>query len=67
MFLRLDALSWVDKKLGGVFPYNRLGWNIIVKAEASRMVPQRVSLEPLTIRELPAAPALMTRESVQME
>lgn len=67
MFLRLDALSWVDRKLGGIFPYNRLGWNIIVKAEASRLVTQRVSLEPLTIRELPAAPALMTRESVQME
>ncbi len=66
-FVRLDALSWIDKKLGGIFPYNRLGWNIIVKAEASRRVAQRVPLAPIAIRELPAAPALMTRESVQME
>ena len=66
-FVRLNALSWIDKKLGGIFPYNRLGWNIIVKAEASKRVSQPVSLAPLTIRELPAAPALMTRESVQVE
>ena len=66
-FVRLNALSWIDKKLGGIFPYNRLGWNIIVKAEASRRVTQPVSLAPLTIRELPAAPALMTRESVQVK
>jgi 2-polyprenyl-6-hydroxyphenyl methylase / 3-demethylubiquinone-9 3-methyltransferase len=66
-FVRLNALSWIDKKLGGIFPYNRLGWNIIVKAEASRRVAQRAPLAPLAIRELPAAPALMTRESVQMK
>ncbi len=66
-FVRLNALSWIDKKLGGIFPYNRLGWNIIVKAEASKRVTQPVSLAPLTIRELPAAPALMTRESVQVK
>lgn len=66
-FVRLNALSWIDKKLGGIFPYNRLGWNIIVRAEASRRVTQPVSLAPLAIRELPAAPALMTRESVQVE
>jgi 2-polyprenyl-6-hydroxyphenyl methylase/3-demethylubiquinone-9 3-methyltransferase len=66
-FVRLDALSWIDRKLGGIFPYNRLGWNIIVRADASRRVAQRVPLAPLTIRGLPAAPALMTRESVQME
>ncbi|MGO9568292.1 MAG: class I SAM-dependent methyltransferase [Desulfomonilaceae bacterium] len=67
MFVRLDALSWIDKKLGGIFPYNRLGWNIIVKAEASKRVAKPISLAPLTIRGLPATPVLMTRESVQVE
>lgn len=67
MFIRLDALSWIDKRLGGVFPYNRLGWNIIVRAEASRAVAQRVPLSPFAIRELPAAPVLITRESIRVE
>jgi 2-polyprenyl-6-hydroxyphenyl methylase / 3-demethylubiquinone-9 3-methyltransferase len=66
-FLRLDALSWIDKKLGRIFPYNRLGWNIIVKAEASKRVVQRVPIAPLTTQDLPAAPPLMTRESVRVE
>jgi 2-polyprenyl-6-hydroxyphenyl methylase/3-demethylubiquinone-9 3-methyltransferase len=37
-FLRIDPLARIDRTLGAVFPYNRLGWNIIVKAEASRLV-----------------------------
>jgi 2-polyprenyl-6-hydroxyphenyl methylase/3-demethylubiquinone-9 3-methyltransferase len=67
MFTRLDSLSWLDKKLGGIFPYNRLGWNIIVKAETSRRVPQRVRLQPLSASELSAAPVLMTNESLLMK
>ncbi|MGB6067546.1 MAG: class I SAM-dependent methyltransferase [Desulfomonilaceae bacterium] len=67
MFLRLDALSWIDKKLGRIFPYNRLGWNIIIKAETSRRIVQRAPFAPLTIRELPAMPVLVTRDSLLME
>ncbi len=37
-FLRLDALAVIDRVLGAIFPYNRLGWNIIVRAEASALV-----------------------------
>ncbi|MDQ7783572.1 MAG: class I SAM-dependent methyltransferase [Desulfomonilaceae bacterium] len=54
-FLRIDLLSWIDKALGGVFPYNRLGWNVIVRARASSVVPQRA---PLTspIEAVPGSP-----------
>ncbi len=45
-FLRIDLLSWIDKTLGSVFPYNRLGWNVIVRARASSIVPERVPLTP---------------------
>jgi 2-polyprenyl-6-hydroxyphenyl methylase / 3-demethylubiquinone-9 3-methyltransferase len=31
-FLRVDGLGWIDRLLGRVFPYNRLGWNIMVRA-----------------------------------
>ncbi len=58
-FLRLDILSGIDRLLGGVFPYNRLGWNIIVMAEASPLVPQRVRLSETMVRALPAVPALI--------
>ncbi|MBI5252088.1 MAG: methyltransferase domain-containing protein [Desulfomonile tiedjei] len=58
-FLRLDALSGIDRVLGGTFPYNRLGWNIIVKAEASPLVPQRMQLPENIARALPAVPALV--------
>ncbi len=67
MFLRLDALSWIDKKLGRIFPYNRFGWNIIIKAEMSKRIVQRVPFAPLTVRELPAMPVLVTRDSLQVE
>jgi len=58
-FLRIDALSWIDRALGGMFPYNRLGWNIIVKAQSSELVKQRVPLWPLVAEgasEFPLAP-----------
>ena len=41
-FTRIDSLSWIDRVLGRVFPFNRLGWNIIVKAVASPLVPQYI-------------------------
>ncbi len=31
-FLRIDGLSWVDRLLGRVFPYSRMGWNILASA-----------------------------------
>ena len=44
-FLRIDPLSYVDRALGGVYPFNRLGWNIIVRADASREAAERVILK----------------------
>jgi 2-polyprenyl-6-hydroxyphenyl methylase/3-demethylubiquinone-9 3-methyltransferase len=44
-FVRLDAVRYVDKMLGGVFPFNRLGWNIIVKARTSPLVVERLWFE----------------------
>ncbi len=34
-FLRVNALGWADKYLGAIFPFNYLGWNIIVRARSS--------------------------------
>ncbi len=31
-FIRFDSLSWLDRVLGRIWPFNRLGWNIIIKA-----------------------------------
>jgi 2-polyprenyl-6-hydroxyphenyl methylase/3-demethylubiquinone-9 3-methyltransferase len=57
-FLRIDVLSWIDKTLGSVFPYNRLGWNVIVRARASTLVPQRMPLAPtvevVSVNPMPA-------------
>lgn len=47
-FLRLDALSWVDRILGRVFPYNRVGWNLIVGARTSDAVPRFIAPPDLT-------------------
>ncbi len=54
-FLRIDLLSWIDKTLGSVFPYNRLGWNMIVRARASTIVPQRMPL-PTPVEAVSAGP-----------
>ncbi len=43
-FLRLDALSWIDRALGQFFPYNRLGWNIILLAQTSPLVTRRLGI-----------------------
>jgi 2-polyprenyl-6-hydroxyphenyl methylase/3-demethylubiquinone-9 3-methyltransferase len=57
-FLRLDGLALVDRLLGSIFPYNRLGWNILVRAHASSLVPNRVSIERPVPIELASAPVL---------
>lgn len=46
--IRVNALSWIDRMLGGVFPYNRVGWNIIVGAETSPLVPKRFAVAALS-------------------
>jgi 2-polyprenyl-6-hydroxyphenyl methylase / 3-demethylubiquinone-9 3-methyltransferase len=60
-FLRLDALSWVDRRLGSIFPYNRLGWNIIVSALASPLVPERAGVISPIGKRLPPEPVLLAR------
>jgi len=57
-FLRLDPLRWVDRALGGLFPYNRLGWNIIVRATVSPLVREKRPLVSVLREEVPAAPIL---------
>lgn len=70
-FLRIDSLSWIDRTLGRVSPYNRLGWNIMVKAEASRLVSDVVSRES-RLREdvprlaLPATPPITPSRTVNL-
>jgi 2-polyprenyl-6-hydroxyphenyl methylase / 3-demethylubiquinone-9 3-methyltransferase len=61
-FLRIDALSWIDQRLGGIFPYNRLGWNIIVRAEASPLVSSRLGVPAELRASLPPLPVAMARE-----
>ncbi len=57
-FLRLDGLALVDRLLGSIFPYNRLGWNIVVRARASSLVTSRVREARLVPIELASAPVL---------
>jgi 2-polyprenyl-6-hydroxyphenyl methylase / 3-demethylubiquinone-9 3-methyltransferase len=64
-FLRLDALSWVDRRLGAIFPYNRLGWNIIVSASASPLVPGRVGAPSPVGKGMPPEPVLLARNMVR--
>lgn len=56
-FSRLDCLNWIDRTLGRVFPYNRLGWNVIVRADASPLVPVSKKFAE-TVMELPRAAAV---------
>ncbi len=60
-FLRLDALSWVDRRLGSIFPYNRLGWNIIVSALASPLVRGRAEAGSPVVKHLPPEPVLLAK------
>lgn len=64
-FSRLDFLSWIDRLLGGIFPYNRLGWNLVVSAETSKLVKRHVPFEAPVEKELAAAPLLVTPCSVR--
>jgi 2-polyprenyl-6-hydroxyphenyl methylase/3-demethylubiquinone-9 3-methyltransferase len=66
-FLRLDALSWIDRALGRVFPYNRFGWNVIVRARVSPLVPQRIDLSAPVGDRLAAAPLMVTRGALRVE
>lgn len=65
-FLRVDSLSWIDKTLGGVFPYNRLGWNIMVRARSSSLVTARTPFEAEVEERVPATPMLVTRQSLRL-
>lgn len=65
-FTRVDVLSWVDRALGGVFPYNRLGWNIVVKAEASQLVTQHLGIKPLETEQSPSAALLVTKNALSL-
>jgi len=66
-FLRLDALSWIDRGLGRVFPYNRVGWNVIVRAKVSPLVPHRLDLGAPAEERLAAAPLMVTRAAFCVE
>ena len=57
-FLRLDALAMVDRMMGSIFPYNRLGWNILVRAHASPLVSNRVRMARPVPIELASAAVL---------
>ena len=59
-FIRIDSLSWLDRTLGGVYPYNRLGWNLIVKAQRSPLVAARVPVRPMVDAGVAPAPSLLT-------
>ncbi|MDA8406587.1 MAG: methyltransferase domain-containing protein [Deltaproteobacteria bacterium] len=65
-FYRIDALSWIDRALGGVFPYNRLGWNIIVRARSSRLVKSKAHFESAIHAPFPAATVSINRESLDL-
>ena len=57
-FIRIDPLSWIDRTLGKVFPFNRLGWNIIVRAEASPLVRVAARFRGRVGKEAPRLAAL---------
>ncbi len=61
-FFRIDVLSGIDRILGGIFPYNRLGWNIIVKAEASPLVKERTPNLQTVPGALPVSLATLCKE-----
>jgi hypothetical protein len=61
----LDALSWIDRRLGALFPYNRLGWNILVSAEASPVVRARVERPSPLAKDLPIEPVLLTSDMLR--
>ena len=66
-FLRLDSLSWFDRRLGAIFPYNRLGWNVVVAADASPLVTRRAIQRSPVTAVFPAEPVLISRGSLRSE
>jgi 2-polyprenyl-6-hydroxyphenyl methylase/3-demethylubiquinone-9 3-methyltransferase len=60
-FFRIDSLSWIDRTLGRVSPYNRLGWNIMVKARASRTVSDMIVRKSRLREDLPPLALPVTR------
>jgi 2-polyprenyl-6-hydroxyphenyl methylase / 3-demethylubiquinone-9 3-methyltransferase len=56
-FLRLDALSYLDRVAGALFPFNRLGWNIIVGARTSPLVTESAWVD-LPLSQMTAFPIL---------
>ncbi len=66
-FYRIEAFSWLDKTLGAVFPYNRLGWNIIVSAQDSGLISSKSNIKPVIERVAPAAPVSINRESLRLK
>ncbi len=57
-FLRIDALTYLDRALGTIFPFSRLGWNFVVRAIAPEHAPVKAPSEQLIAEKLPAAPVL---------
>ncbi len=60
--LYVRSVSHLDRYLGRYFPFNRLGWNIIIAAEKSPLVPKKVHSKhlnrsalktPVQIRPIP--------------
>jgi 2-polyprenyl-6-hydroxyphenyl methylase / 3-demethylubiquinone-9 3-methyltransferase len=62
-FTRIEALAWVDKILGGIFPFNRLGWNIILRGRVSSAVPKKVPAMTALRPAVPNAPLFVSRQS----
>lgn len=59
-YIRFDSMSWIDSTLGWIFPYNRLGWNVIVKARSSSLVQERTRQSAPITGTVAAAPLVLT-------
>lgn len=57
-FFRVNALAWADKRLGAIFPFNYLGWNIIVRAKSSPMVKEMRPIVPPGPKVVAPGPAI---------
>jgi 2-polyprenyl-6-hydroxyphenyl methylase / 3-demethylubiquinone-9 3-methyltransferase len=65
-FLRIDILSRVDTALGWIFPYNRLGWNIMVKAQVTPLVKRTVPALRMIAPEISVSPLPVGGHSVRL-
>lgn len=66
-FYRIEAFSWLDKTLGAVFPYNRLGWNIMVSAQDSGLALSKSRIDPVIERVMPATPISINRQAIKIK